>query len=244
MKKIAFITLAISLTFTYGCTNSSATKAKNTLNSSNKTTLITKKKNTDNKTSEPMPQAQPNNTNPAPNNKSSVTNPFFFNSGTSNITYSGDFRFGDPEKKNVQLHINKIAILKNGDLYDLKLDPIYGASSDRLDLGFLYVQGDKIYKITPTNDNLNMLKTSDKLPADSLIVCQDTEIKDTLKEDEKGIHSSLKVDGNTREFNTYNNRVDTGYYEYITFEKNKGITYFKSGYGAERDQLELKLVTN
>lgn len=39
----------------------------------------------------------------------------------------------------------------------------------------------------------------------------------------------------------YNNQVETGYYETIIWKKNVGITLYKSGYGAQRDSMEIEL---
>jgi hypothetical protein len=132
----------------------------------------------------------------------------------------------------------------------LKLDPIEDVNvpierfSERLNLGYFYVQKNRIYRIDPTEENLNRLKTSEELPNDSVIVCQDKDIKDTLSKDEQGWHQYLTVNGNKQEFHSYNDQVTTGYYESFIWEKNKGLINYRSGFGAERDGIELQLSNN
>jgi len=105
----------------------------------------------------------------------------------------------------VKLQISEIANLKNGKLYELKLDSIEGVPTERLSLGYFYVQKDKIYKIEPTEENLNKLKTSEEVPNGSAIVCQDKELKDALSKDEAGWHHYIVVNGDKREYHSYNN---------------------------------------
>lgn len=49
------------------------------------------------------------------------------------------------------------------------------------------------------------------------------------------------INGDTHEFHSYNSKVETGYYETFDWEKNKGLTHFRRGYGAGRDSIELYL---
>lgn len=173
-----------------------------------------------------------------------VGNLFFFNSNIRHVNYKGAFLFNDIIKKDIKLNINEVANLKYGKLIELKLDYIEGVPNDRLSLGYFYVQKDKIYKISPTQENLKKLKASEEMPNNSSIVCQDQEMIDTLKEDERGWHQYIKVNGNRIEYHSYNNQVETGYFERFTWEKNKGLIFYQSGYGAGRDSIELQLSSN
>lgn len=165
----------------------------------------------------------------------------FFNSDILQLNYKGIFLFDDTLEKDVTLRVNEITSLKDGKVYEFKLDPIDGIPNERLCLGYFYVQKDKIYKMEPTEENLNKLKVSGELPDNSVIVCQDKVIKDELGEGESGYHHYLEISGDTREFHSYNNQVSTGYFETIIWEKNKGMISYKSGYGADRDSIELLL---
>jgi hypothetical protein len=173
-----------------------------------------------------------------------VGNLFFFNGNIQHVNYKGVFLFNNIIEKDIKLNINEVADLKYGKLIELKLDNIEGVPSERLSLGYFYVQKDKIYKITPTQEKLKKLKEREEIPNNSFIVCQNQEMKDTLKEDERGWHQYIKVNENRIEYHSYNNQVETGYFERFTWEKNKGLIFYQSGYGAERDSIELQLSYN
>lgn len=217
MKKFLTIILALGLALTYGCSKSSdSIKGDTGVSNSNKTVSTSNGSSTI--YSEP------------------IVNSFFFQGNVTQQKYKASF---DGAKEDVMLHINEVANLKNGKLYELKLDSIEGFKSNRLNLGYFYVQKDRIYKIEPTEENLNKLKTSDELPEGSVTVCADKEIKDTLKENEKGFHHNIVVNGNKREYHSYNNQVETGFYESFTWDENIGLINYRSGFGAGRDELEL-----
>ncbi|GKS12236.1 hypothetical protein YDYSY3_32360 [Paenibacillus chitinolyticus] len=177
-------------------------------------------------------------------NEETFGNSFFFKSGVSQLKYKGQFLFDDIVEKDVILKINVVDNLKYGKLYELKLDPIESVPNERLSLGYFYVQKDKVYKIEPTKDNLIKLKSSEEMPSGSVIVCQEQEIKDTLSKNEPGWHHYLEVNGDKREYHSFNNQVSTGYYESFIWESSKGLINYKSGYGAERDSMELQLDNN
>lgn len=158
------------------------------------------------------------------------------------LNYKGIFLFKKAIQKEVKLQISEMSNLNNGKLYELKLVSIEGVPNERLSLGYFYVQKDKIYKIEPTEENLNKLKTSEEVPNSSAIVCQDKELKDILNKDEAGWHYYIDVNGDKREYHSYNNKVSTGYYESFIWEKNKGLINCRSGYGAEKDSIELHLI--
>ena len=171
-----------------------------------------------------------------------ANNKFFFANTDSKLAYKGTFLFDDMIEQDVTLNIKEIVDLTYGKLYELKLEHIEDVPDERLSLGYFYVQEDKIYKMDPSEENLGNLKTSEQLPVYSMIVCQDKEIKDTLWEDEPGFHQYLDINGDRREFHSYNNQVSTGYYESYTWEKTKGLIYYESGYGAGRDSIALALI--
>ncbi|MCX7749583.1 MAG: hypothetical protein N2645_22210 [Clostridia bacterium] len=236
MKKVLIIILAIGFIVTTGCAKPNYNR-DNTEQSSNANSL--------------KPSAQDNlNTNrpdsdtnePDDMNAETVENSFFFKSNVSQLNYTGKFLFSEETvEKDVKLYINVVANLKYGKLYELRLDSVKDVPDDRLGLGYFFVQKDKIYRVVQTEENLDKLKRSEEVPNDSAIVCQDKEIKDTLGEDEPGWHQYIKVDGNKRKYYSYSNQVATGYYESFIWEKNKGLINYRSGFGAERESIELQL---
>lgn len=243
MKKVLAIILVVGFLFTSGCTKTNnIPNISNQGSDANNLKQPTQADVTPNKSDAPTKTEAPSSTNTT--DTGAVSNLFFFKDNDVKLTYKGDFLFDDIVEKDVTMNINELANLRYGKLYELKLDSIEGIPNDRFSLGYFYVQKDKIYKIEPTAENFSKLKTSEELPDGSVIVCQDKEIKDILGKDEPGFHHYLEINGDKREYHSYNNQVDTGYYESLTWEKGKGLINYRSGYGAERDTIELQLVSN
>ena len=103
------------------------------------------------------------------------------------------------------------------------------------------VQKDKIYKIEYTKENIDIMRKEEKIPTGSNIVCQEEEIKDNMKQKQKGFHQYLLVQGDSREYHSYNDKVESGYFETYIWERDIGLKYYKSGYGAEKNLVELQL---
>lgn len=184
-----------------------------------------------------LPQAKPSSS-----GTDAAANPFFFKSGTEVVNYKMAYSFSDANEGEATLRIKKIDKLAKGTVYELKLDAVPGIPDDRLSLGYFYVQQDKIYKTDPTQEYLNILKTQE-LPCHCFIVCQEEELTDPFAS-EPGFHQYITVNGGRREYHSYNDDTETGYYESFTWEKGKGLVAYQSGYGAERDSIDLQLTGN
>lgn len=167
---------------------------------------------------------------------------YFFSDDRSEYVYHGSFLFNDIVEQDVRLNIDPIAQFNDGMAYALKLEPVEGVPEERLCLGYFYVEGDRIYRFEPTEENLVILQKGKELPQNGMIICQGKEIEDPLGEDEPGYHAYLEAQGNVRVYHSYNSQVNSGYYESYTWEKGKGLTAYRSGFGAERDAIELKLI--
>ena len=173
-----------------------------------------------------------------------VNNPFFFDDSVSEVKYSGKFFFYDVIEKDVIMYIRKVQNLKSGSLFKLELEHIEGFyDTERFLIGLFYVQEHDIYKINYTEENLEIL-LKNEIPEHSVIVCSEHEILNPLDENEKGWHHYLKADGGIRSFYSYDNQTETGYYETFVWERNKGLIGYRSGYGAERESIELSELIN
>jgi hypothetical protein len=219
MKKVMLVICLIYIIFTASCANKTWQGNSDTKNTS-------------------IQIATPNSTSLA---SASVRNPFFFKDSESKPIFKGVFSFDNIVKKDITLNIKKLENLKNGALYELKIESISDIPNERMSLGYFYVQSDKIIKYNATEKILNELKANKDVSGDYQVICQDTEIKDTLGQDEKGFHHSLVVSGDTREYHAFNNQTSTGYYESFIWEKDKGLVNYRSGFGAEKDAIEISL---
>ena len=181
------------------------------------------------------------------NNKLSdrSSNSFFDGSNFKSLKYKGKFsnEEGILIEKEVYIQVEKIADLKEGILYKLEIEQINGVPKNRLILGMFYVQNNnRIYRIAYTGENKDTLIREQKIPLGSSIICQEKGIKDRLNQEQKGEHQYLLVQGDIREYHSYNNQVESGYYETYIWERNIGLKYYKSGYGAEKDLVELECI--
>jgi hypothetical protein len=145
-------------------------------------------------------------------------------------------------EKDVYIKVQEIGCLEEGKVYKLEIEKIQGVSEKRLILGMFYVQNDKIYKIDYTQENEDIVLKENKFPITGVSVCQNEEIQDNLKQEQKGFHQYLQVQEDERKYCSYNNQIESGYFETYIWKKNVGLKYYKSGYGAERDLVELKLI--
>lgn len=175
--------------------------------------------------------------------KSTLNNVFFFKNNITQVSYTVTYAFEDnmPVDDNIKLYVNEVANLKQGRLYELKIDNIQDVPRERLILGYFYVQKDKIYKMELTEESLKNLKSNNVIPKESIVVCQEKALKDNLKKDKSGWHHYIDVDGDKRIYHAYNDLTTTGYYESFTWEKGRGLISYYSGFGAESDSINLQV---
>lgn len=190
-------------------------------------------------------------TNPDVNTNEAIKNPFFFQDNVLKVKYKARFTFPSKEifPNEIDLLIIKVLNFENGTLYKLKINcnedfgnQTYYDFSDRFNLGYFYVQKDKILLIKDSALDIDELKTEADILNKYKVVCQDEELKDKFKKNQKAWHEYILVDDNKREYYGYNNQIETGYYEKFVWEYGKGLVEYKSGFGAEREDIWLQLI--
>ena len=183
--------------------------------------------------------------------KGKEENPYFFPKDlyTAKYNIQSNLDVLDTQKE-IELMIIPMENSESGTIYELRIDcdeEFHGRDYfgwDRCSLGYFYVQDDKIYYIghLDTGKEIVGVTSEEEFIEKGSIVCQDEELKDPLSEDEKGWHEYLLVDGDRREYHRYSNLVETGYYENFVWERGKGLVVYISGWGAERDSINLSLI--
>lgn len=175
-------------------------------------------------------------------------NSFFYKDDVHKANYKARFTFAGVDLPNeVELLITEVLSFKNGIMYELKINyskdfrgrNYYGW--DRFHLVYFYVQKDKIYLIQDQNV-LDNIKTEADIINNGIIVCQEDEVKDALDENEGGWHEYILVHDKRREYHGYNSFGETGFYEMFIWEQGNGLVEYKCGFGAEKDDIELKLL--
>ncbi len=184
---------------------------------------------------------------------------------TSSITINDIVAYESGETKTprktdiVNIKVYKVSDYQNGSIYKLVIPPIDDhdgyLNKGRLNIYF-YVTADKIYRLWSyiyndekliefyDDDNLLLkcLDTEEKIMKNSYLIFQPKPMPDVKKEDEIGMHNFLDIKDNqiiSRMWITKNNG-DTDFYEEFTWDLNKGLVVYDSGYGAESEILYIK----
>lgn len=92
------------------------------------------------------------------------------------------------------------------------------------------------------NLNLGDYKVEDnRITKNNIIIWSSKKIKDSLNEEEKGVHNYIVIADDIVKSIYYDNSVETGYYENIELSNtsDKSLLSFKSGFGADRDLIEI-----
>lgn len=164
------------------------------------------------------------------------------------VTYKTRFTFPEASSlpEEIILSVNEVLRLEQGVLYEMMIQ--YNGNFpgrvyydwDRFHLGYFYVQEDLIILLRG-NNILNQITSEEDIFAKGDIVCQDVELKDSLSDDQKGEHKYITIDDKQCKYQSYNNHIESGFYETFVWEENIGLVMYRSGFGAEKDGIELYL---
>ena len=172
-------------------------------------------------------------------------NSFFFPNAGSHVYNARFSEFSERSDQEIELQVTKTGNIENNVVYhltwnaDQQIQDRYG--TDRMDLGYFFVTEDKIYLIHEDILSEEAL-TKEEMISMGTLVCREEEEKDALAPEEPGWHERIEADGNIRKYYGYNTLTETGYYEQFVWEKGIGLIKYKSGYGAEADDMEVDLV--
>ena len=104
--------------------------------------------------------------------------------------------------------------------------------SERFNIGTFYVTDESIYVLfdrtdTPTEE--------DFIESGNIICSQD------MEQNVDGQLTRITNDGDTCTCLLSNTLTESGFYSEYEWTKGKGLTYFRSGYGAEGEPIEIKM---
>lgn len=186
-------------------------------------------------------------------------NPYFFPEDKTIIKYEGEFdvagvyfkekdvKFG---RTDVEVSVEKEKILENGILYSIKIldeDKFYYDDGEagqygkkRLDLGYFYVQAEKIYLIRDVEIDSDI--TEKELIKYGKVVCQPEPKEDILDPEEKGRHESIGIIGDQCISGWYQNYIETDWWESFIWQKGLGLVEYKSGRGALAELVYITII--
>lgn len=165
-----------------------------------------------------------------------IINDYFFAESEEKYTYDvAEFLYEDIEEVSVKVSME--ASFDEGNVYSIVIDYedcpgryFYGV--DRFELGLFYVSKDKVYLL---KDNIDEDITKERFIQDGIVVCSNED----YDENYDGEQRTIVNEGDVCIYTSYNTLTESGmYYEY-QWTKGEGLTYFKSGYGAEGDPIEI-----
>ncbi len=182
-------------------------------------------------------------------------NPYFYD--TDHIVLGATAEYYELETKKerpTEIEVYLIKAYEQGKLYKFVIEPTGYLDDARTNIYF-YVTSEKIYRIWSyiyqgeeviefyDNDELltKYLDTDEKLIENGEIVCQSEEMPE---EKESSTKSSISLTENKVIYRRYDvqENGETGFYEWFTWERNKGLVDYGSGFGAEGDILYLKQI--
>ena len=171
---------------------------------------------------------------------------FFFPEDENAVQYKLDTTFALTElPKEAEVVISRVVEGKEGILYHIKINldvespERYCYDWDRFDLGHFYVTDTAIYLIR--HEEIGNVLDEEELKKIGMVVCQKTEKADPIK-GQKGWHEWIEVQDNICEFHSYNDLVETGFYEAFIWEEGRGLIEYRSGFGAMRDHVGLERI--
>ena len=169
---------------------------------------------------------------------SEVKNSYFFDASQENPTYTVN-AFLEEDVDEVNMKVEQVATYDNGDVYPINIQYVdcpgryYYDVTDRFNLGFFYVTDSKIIMIREQGD----VPTEDEFISDGILVC-DTEDSTTNNDGEE---VEITNEDGTCRCSIYNTLIESGFYSTFVWTEGKGLTCFRSGYGAEGEPIELVL---
>jgi len=166
----------------------------------------------------------------------------YFYSNQDETLFDGYFEFIDVFNQDVFVTYKLVAEEELFEVYEVVIEGVENVPQDRLFLGFFCVYNELIYRFD-TIEDVNTYIDSGNLPENISIIFSTTSVEDNLEKEEKGLHQYIEVKDDEVEYHAYNNLIETGYYETYIWKQGVGLTFYQSGFGAGRQSIVIKLIT-
>ena len=169
-----------------------------------------------------------------------VLNDYFMREGEYTYSVIKFFIYFREDVSEITVEVNLLAKHDEGNVYQISIKykdtpERTHFADDRYNLGIFYVTKDNIVFLMDYNE----LLLEKDYSSNGMIVCSNT--KD--EHNPTGFDMRLEYDDDTCECRFWNPLVESGYYCDMVWTKGKGLTYYQSGFGAEKDPIEIELET-
>lgn len=166
-------------------------------------------------------------------------NEYFFSNISDEHAYDvTEFLYEDIDS--VSIDVSLVSSFTNGNVYSITIDyedcpgRYYWGISDRFDLGLFYVTDEEIYMVYPSVDDIS---SEEEFLSKGVLVCSANDSDETVD----GEHRRIVNEGDSCTFYSSNTLTESGFYYSYTWTKGKGLSFYRSGYGAEGDPIEITL---
>ncbi len=170
--------------------------------------------------------------------ENSINEYFFSNISDEHIYDVTEFLYEDIDS--VSVDVSMVSSFTNGNVYSITIDyedcpgRYYWGISDRFDLGLFYVTDEEIYMVYPSADDIS---SEEEFLSKGVLVCSANDSDETVD----GEHRRIVNEGDSCTFYSSNTLTESGFYYSYTWTKGKGLSFYRSGYGAEGDPIEITL---
>ncbi|MCR5343415.1 MAG: hypothetical protein K6E70_08670 [Butyrivibrio sp.] len=164
---------------------------------------------------------------------------FFFPEGEGEYNYDV-YNLMLEDDESVKVKVEKKETYSEGDVYTITLlrDECPGSTdvdgSDRFRLGYYYVTEGSIYYL---RDIVDETPAEEGFLENGVVVCAPEDDESTVDTFELRIEH----DGDICRYRCWDTAVETGWYCRMEWTKGVGLTYYRSGYGAEAEPIEIAL---
>ena len=168
-------------------------------------------------------------------------NAYFFSKVNSEFNYSVKNFLYENGVEEVPVSVKKLASYDDGDVYSIKIqhkefEESYEYDAEtRMNVGTFYVTPSKIYVLMYRDDT----PSEDEFLSNGIVVYSDEDLSEDLESEQE--HVEIKNDGDTCTCSMWSTVGESGFYYTYEWTKGKGLTLFRSGYGAEGEPIEISL---
>ena len=170
--------------------------------------------------------------------------PYFFQETDCEYTYDVTHLIDDAGEEGIDeipVKVEKLASYDGGNVYrimiqheDFEDDHFYDANA-RKNIGTFYVTADKIHVLMYRDDT----PSEDEFLSDGIVVYSDEDSSVTI--DSENLQVEITHTGDTCHCGMWSTVGESGFYYTYEWTKDKGLTLFRSGYGAEGEPIEISL---
>ncbi len=174
----------------------------------------------------------------------SIDNPYFIQCDNAEYKYSVKYLLDIENKEGlseVPVKFEKVESCNDGNVYSVRIqhennnDEYFYDADSRMNIGSFYVTKDKIYLLMYRED----IPSEEEFLSDGIVVYSDKDSSEILEAENEQVE--IEHNGDVCTCRMWSTEGESGFYYTYEWTKGKGLTLFRSGYGAEGEPIEISL---